>query len=118
VFTTILARWLGLGGAVVHIMMGQIAQSVAIYLCIPFLSGLATRIVLTRARGKAWYRQRFITKLSPLTLTFLLFTIVVMFSIKGAANRISGCSAMGAAQPFSGITVARNTMYRRGTKWN
>jgi arsenite transporter len=85
VFITILPRWLGLAGAIVHITMGQIAESVAIYLGIPFLAGLATWIVLTRTKGKAWYRQRFIPKISPLTLTFLLFTIVVMFSIKGAA---------------------------------
>ena len=85
VFITILPRWLGLGGAIVHITIGQIAESVAIYLGIPFLAGLATWRLLTRAKGKTWYRQEFIPKISPLTLTFLLFTIVVMFSIKGSA---------------------------------
>ena len=85
VFITILPRWLGLGGAIVHITIGQIAESVGIYLGIPFVAGLLTWTVLTRLKGKAWYRQRFIPKISPLTLTFLLFTIVVMFSIKGGA---------------------------------
>jgi arsenite transporter len=85
VFVTVLPRWLGLGGGIVHITIGQIAESVGIYLGLPFVAGFATWIVLTRAKGKAWYRQQFIPKISPLTLTFLLFTIVVMFSIKGAA---------------------------------
>jgi ACR3 family arsenite transporter len=85
VFITVLSRWLGLGGAIVHITIGQIAESVGIYLGIQFVAGLLTWAVLTRAKGKAWYRQQFIPKISQLTLTFLLLTIVVMFSIKGGA---------------------------------
>jgi len=85
VFITILPRWLGLGGAIVHITIGQIGESIGIYLGLPFVAGLATWRVLTTLKGKTWYRQNFIPKINPLTLTFLLFTIVVMFSIKGAA---------------------------------
>ncbi|HLW72007.1 MAG TPA: ACR3 family arsenite efflux transporter [Candidatus Binataceae bacterium] len=85
VFITVLPHWLGLGGAIVHVTIGQIAESVGIYLGVPFVAGLGTWMILTRTKGKSWYRQRFIPKISPLTLTFLLFTIVVMFSIKGAA---------------------------------
>lgn len=84
-FITVIPRWLGLDAAIVHITMGQIAESVAIYLGIPFAAGLATWRALTARKGKTWYRERFIPKISPLTLAFLLFTIVVMFSIKGAA---------------------------------
>jgi len=85
VFVTLLPKWLGLGGAAVHVTIGEIAESVGIYLGLPFVAGLASWLVLTRVKGKNWYRQRFIPKISPLTLAFLLFTIVVMFSIKGAA---------------------------------
>ncbi len=85
VFVTLLPKWLGLGGAVVHVTISEIAESVGIYLGLPFVAGLASWIILTRIKGKSWYRQRFIPKISPLTLAFLLFTIVVMFSIKGAA---------------------------------
>ena len=85
VFITVLPRWLGLSGAIVQITIGQIAGSVGIYLGIPFVAGFATWLFLTRTKGKTWYRQHFIPKISPLTLTFLLFTIIVMFSIKGGA---------------------------------
>jgi ACR3 family arsenite transporter len=84
VFVTVLPRWLGLGGAIVDVTIGKIAQSVGIYLGVPFVAGFATWKILTSRKGKAWYRERFIPKISPLTLVFLLFTIVVMFSIKGA----------------------------------
>ena len=85
VFVTIIPRRLGLGGALVHITIGEIAESVGIYLGVPFAAGVATWVILTRAKGKVWYRQQFVPKISPLTLIFLLFTIVVMFSIKGSA---------------------------------